>query len=190
MLFLTILPGGLYGGSKDLPVASTNNAEPQKDIVSTDISSLMDSMNIQRLPKPESSPDFNLMSVAEEQFRLSEQRGRVVLLSFWATWWGWCKKEFPSLENLHQNFKEQSFSLLAIDVGETKETVLAFVEDNNLSFTFLLDEDKQVSARYGVRSHPMNFLINKKGDLIGVSRGYREWDTEEMKKLISLLLSP
>ena len=86
MLFLTILPGGLYGGSKDLPVASTNNAEPQKDIVSTDISSLMDSMNIQRLPKPESSPDFNLMSVAEEQFRLSEQRGRVVLLSFWATW--------------------------------------------------------------------------------------------------------
>jgi len=78
---------------------------------------------------------------------------------------------------------------LAIDVGEKKEKVLEFVEKRDLSFTFLLDEDKQVSAQYGVRSHPMKFLINKNGELIGVSRGYREWDTVEMKALIKLLMS-
>ena len=78
---------------------------------------------------------------------------------------------------------------MAIDVGEKKETVLKFVEDRELSFTFLLDTDKQVSAQYGVRSHPMKFLINRNGELIGVYRGYREWDTAEMKSLIKSLMS-
>jgi peroxiredoxin len=95
----------------------------------------------------------------------------------------------PSLENLHQNFKDKPFSLLAIDVGEKKETVLRFVEKNKLSFTFLLDKDGQVSAQYGVRSHPMKFLIDRNGKLIGVSRGYREWDTEAMKSLIQQLIN-
>ena len=73
-------------------------------------------------------------------------------------------------------------------MGENKETVLKFVEANNLSFTFLLDQDKQVSAQYSVRSHPMKFLINKNGELIGVSRGYREWDSDDMKSLVSALI--
>jgi peroxiredoxin len=79
--------------------------------------------------------------------------------------------------------------LLAIDVGEKKEKVLKFVKDRDLSFTFLLDKDEQVSAEYGVRSHPMKFLINKNGELIGSYLGYKEWDTVEMKALIKLLMS-
>ena len=78
---------------------------------------------------------------------------------------------------------------MAIDVGEKKEKVLEFVEERDLSFTFLLDQDKQVSAEYGVRSHPMKFLINKNGELIGGYLGYREWDTAEMKALIKLLMN-
>ena len=93
----------------------------------------------------------------------------------------------PSLERLHQALKDKPFSLLAIDVGETKETVLKFVEARGLSFQFLLDEDSQVSAQYGVRSHPMKFLINKEGNVIGAAIGYREWNTEEMKQLIRIL---
>lgn len=78
---------------------------------------------------------------------------------------------------------------MAIDVGESKETVLKFVEDRDLSFTFLLDEDSQVSAQYGVRSHPMKFLIDKQGNLIGISQGYKEWDSKEMISLIELLIN-
>ena len=93
----------------------------------------------------------------------------------------------PSLERLHQDLKDRPFSLLAIDVGEKKETVLKFVEARGLSFQFLLDEDTQVSKRYGIRSHPMKFLINKEGNVIGTAIGYREWNTEEMKQLIRIL---
>ena len=95
----------------------------------------------------------------------------------------------PSLEKLSQHFKDKPFSILAIDVGEEKETVLRFVEDRNLSFTFLLDQDTDVSSRYGVRSHPMKFLIDKGGQLIGVSLGYREWNTDDMKSIIQALIS-
>jgi peroxiredoxin len=95
----------------------------------------------------------------------------------------------PSLENLHQHFKDKNFTLLAVDVGEKKETVQRFVHDQGLSFRFLLDEDGQVSAEYGIRSHPMKFLIDKKGNIVGIAQGFREWDKEEMKSLVQLLIN-
>ena len=78
---------------------------------------------------------------------------------------------------------------MTIDVGESKETVLKFVEERDLSLTFLLDKDSQVSAQYGVRSHPVKFLIDKQGNLIGISQGYKEWDSREMISLIELLIN-
>lgn len=95
----------------------------------------------------------------------------------------------PSLENLHLNFKDKPFSLLSIDVGERGETVRRFVEDRNLSFTFLLDEDTEVSARYGVGSHPMKFLVDKDGMLRGVYLGYGKWDSPEMLALINAMMN-
>lgn len=94
----------------------------------------------------------------------------------------------PSLENLHLEFKNEPFKLLLIDVKEKKETVQRFIQKKSYSFRNLVDEDGRVSAQYGVRSHPMKFLVNKEGKLIGVARGYREWDTEEMKSLVRLLI--
>ncbi|HDO35321.1 MAG TPA: redoxin domain-containing protein, partial [Nitrospirae bacterium] len=58
-----------------------------------------------------------------------------------------------------------------------------------LSFPVLSDEDGQVTALYGVRSHPMQFLIDARGNLIGIASGYREWDTDEMKALIRALIN-
>jgi peroxiredoxin len=94
----------------------------------------------------------------------------------------------PSLENLHRHFEGQPFVILAIDVGEEKEKVEEFVKERGLSFRFLLDKNTYVSKSYGIRSHPMKFLIDERGDLIGIAYGYREWDTEEMKTLIKRLL--
>jgi thiol-disulfide isomerase/thioredoxin len=94
----------------------------------------------------------------------------------------------PSLERLNQHFKKDPFVILAIDVGEDRGTVEKYVRSKGYSLKFLLDEDKVVSARYGVRAHPMKFLINRDGKLIGVGQGYREWDTQEMKTLIQALI--
>jgi len=95
----------------------------------------------------------------------------------------------PSLERLHKQFNGDKFVILAIDVGEKKDTVKSFIEKNGYSFLNILDKDRQVSAQYGVRSHPMKFIIDKKGNLIGTARGFREWDSNEMKDLIRLLIN-
>ena len=75
------------------------------------------------------------------------------------------------------------------NVGEKRDIVQKFINTHGYSFLNILDENSQVSARYGVRSHPIKFLINRNGDLIGVAQGYREWDTDEMKSLIRSLIT-
>jgi hypothetical protein len=67
--------------------------------------------------------------------------------------------------------------------------VQKFIRDKGYSFLNVLDENGVVSSLYGVRSHPMKFLINKNGELIGIAKGYRDWDTDEMKLLISSLIN-
>ncbi len=95
----------------------------------------------------------------------------------------------PSLEKLYSYFNDKDFVVLAVDVGETKDTVQNFIQDRKYSFLNVLDENKEVSVMYGIRSHPMKFLIDKDGTLIGAHTGYREWDTEEMSSLIELLIN-
>jgi len=95
----------------------------------------------------------------------------------------------PSLERLHQSFKGEPFVLLGIDIEEERETVLNYVRKYSLSFTNLLDKDGMVSAQYSVRSTPTKVLIDPEGNLVGMSLGYREWDTDEMKSLIRMIIS-
>ncbi len=93
----------------------------------------------------------------------------------------------PSLEKLNLHFRNEPFILVAVDVGEKRETVQKLIERNGYSFLNVLDEDYRVSAQYGVRSHPMKILINREGEVIGVALGYKEWDADEMKLLICSL---
>ncbi len=77
---------------------------------------------------------------------------------------------------------------MGVDIRETRETVKNYIEEQGVSFTNLLDEKGYVSELYSVRSHPTKFLIGNKGDLLGFAPGYREWDTDEVKALIDLLM--
>jgi peroxiredoxin len=94
----------------------------------------------------------------------------------------------PSLENLHQHFRKDDFIFIAVDVGEKRDVVQKFIQKHGYSFLNVLDENKLVSAQYGINAHPVKFLINKSGELVGVARGYREWDSEEIKSLIRSLM--
>ncbi len=83
---LIIVTGVIYGGLKEWPSAAPNITEADNKPADIDISELMASLNIQQLAEPAVPPDFTLMSIAEEQINLRKLRGKVVLLSFWATW--------------------------------------------------------------------------------------------------------
>ena len=95
----------------------------------------------------------------------------------------------PSLENLHQHFKDDPFVILAIDIKESKDAVLKSVRKNGLSYTNLLDTDGQVSAQFGVSSTPMKFIIDRQGNMVTAAMGYRDWDKDDFKSLIKSLMS-
>jgi hypothetical protein len=85
IIVISLIIGGIYGGMKDWSKASPPETV-HNEISNTDMSALMASMSIQQPQKPLTPPDFNLLSVAEEEIKLSDHRGKVVLLSFWTTW--------------------------------------------------------------------------------------------------------
>lgn len=122
------------------------------------------------------APDFTLKSLNGEEVSLSQQRGKYVLVNFWATWCGPCKMEMPALETLHQRFKSKNFSLLAISNDMFgAQIVEPFVKANNLSFPILLDQQLQASNKYGVVSLPTTFMIDPQGNIIGELRGAEDW---------------
>ena len=94
----------------------------------------------------------------------------------------------PSLETLHQRFQQDPFLLLSIDVGEKDRVVRKFIEKRDLSFPILLDRDQTVAVQYGIRSHPMAYLINPDGKIVGVAPGYQDWDHPEIGARIASLL--
>lgn len=88
----------------------------------------------------------------------------------------------PSIESLHRRAKDGSLSVLTVNVGEEPRVVRRFMRENGYTFPVLLDRGL-VTRLYGVKQHPMKFLIGPKGELLAYSIGYRQWDVREMDVL-------
>lgn len=94
----------------------------------------------------------------------------------------------PSLENLKQTYKDKPFKVLLVSVMEPQETIKNYMKQKNLNITVLVDTFGKVSTQYNVRSHPVKFLIDGEGKLMATGFGYRDWDSEEMNKLVNILV--
>jgi peroxiredoxin len=109
--------------------------------------------------------DFALATADGSTLRLSDLRGKVVLLNFWATWCPPCKAEMPDLEALYREYgAERNFAVVGVNMEESSETVRAFAQANGISFPLALDADGKVSSQaYGVRTLPTSMLIDREG---------------------------
>ncbi len=130
--------------------------------------------------EPVMVPDFELKSMDGSLIKLSENRDKNVLLNFWYTGCGFCVTEMPDLQKLQDAYPDDLL-LLAINVGESKEEIEAFMDENKLSFTVLLDEDMLVAYDYGIRSFPTTIAVNKKGEVAGGYIGMLTY--EQMEQL-------
>ena len=145
-----------------------------------------------RLLSQKVSPrDFSLPVVSPpgtgENLSISALKGKVVFLNFWATWCGPCRSEMPSMESLYNLYKEKGLEILAVNNGEEQEQVLAFLRNNGLSFTAVLDADSKVSASYGIQAIPTSFLIDREGKIIARIVGSLNWDTPKIRNAIEQL---
>jgi len=118
------------------------------------------------------APDFVLTALDGQPVRLSDLKGQVVLLNFWATWCGPCEAEMPAIQDRYTTFKGQGLVVLGINQDEEAETVRAFVERLGLSFTILLDPGAVVGELYRARGLPMTFIVDRDGQIVIQKVGY------------------
>lgn len=133
------------------------------------------------------SIDFTLSDLNGDPVSLSDYRGKVVYVNFWATWCKWCKKEMPDMEAIHQAYSGLGLVILAVSVGEEMEKVAQFIEENQYTFQTLLDPDKAVAQAYGVKPIPVSIFIDRNGHVAYRKLGYM--DEERMREQIDILIS-
>ncbi len=133
--------------------------------------------------------DFSLTTTDNRVVRLSDYRGNVVFLNFWATWCPPCRMELPSMEKLYSALKNQPFVMLAVNVDESDPAnVKNFAGSMNLTFPVLID-DGSVSKLYRVNAIPTTFIIRKDGTIDTIVDGARPWDNASYIDAFNKLLA-
>lgn len=136
------------------------------------------------------APEFSLTDVNGKKINLSDYKGKVILINFWATFCKPCKAEMPSLNNLFLEFREKGLIVLAISTDDSEKPVHSFIKEKSIAFPVLMDKDQEVYFdQYGVLGLPTSFLIDREGIIRDKIRGERVWDAQDMKDKIAMWLS-
>lgn len=111
------------------------------------------------------APDFTLQTPTGETYTLSELKGKAVLVNLWATWCPPCRAEMPAIQNIYDEYKEQGFIVLAINMTtqDNPLNIAPFAAEYKLTFPILLDETGEISAAYQLRSLPSSYFIDREG---------------------------
>jgi peroxiredoxin len=140
-----------------------------------------------RPPRSKAADDFTIPTSDGKTFKLSAQRGRAVLINFWATWCPPCLEEMPALERLWRAQKDAGFVMLAVTVDANPKLAAPFVERHKFTFVVGHDPKMELANTYGVRALPSSFVIDRDGRLTAVAIGPRVWDNVAAHALIERL---
>jgi len=166
-------------------------AETQKGAASSDtsINSAFEKAGLPLLNGKQPVRDFELNLLDGSSVRLSDLKGKVVFLNFWATWCPPCRAEMPSMEALYQRFKDQGLEMIAVNMRENRDRVAGFMTEYKLTFPAALSLDGRIGNAYGVQYLPTTLIIDRNNEIILSFIGTKEWDTPEIIAAFELLLN-
>ena len=147
-------------------------------------------LDLIRPPRAKRAEDFTVALVRGETLKLREQRGKAVMINFWATWCPPCREEMPAMERLYRRHRERGFVLLAVSVDTDASLVRPFLEHHKLTFPVALDAKMELANTYGVRALPSSFLIDRNGYMTALALGPRPWDSRAAHALVEGMLGP
>jgi len=135
------------------------------------------------LSKGKPAPDFTLKTLDGKKISLSDLKGKVVLVNFWATWCPPCREEMPLFERVYRKYKDKGFEILAISTDSSVDPIKKFVKEFKVSFPVLLDDGK-VSNLYSIQGLPTSFLIDREGKVVKVRLGKYKEIERDLKKIL------
>jgi len=137
----------------------------------------------------EAAPDFTLTTLdGKETYTLSQLRGQVVYLDFWASWCGPCRASFPEVKALHETYKGRPFRVLAVSLDRKAADGVKFLEAQKAPFVSVFDEGGKVATRFGVQGIPTAFLIDAEGKVAHSAVGFDPQKVSQLKAKIEDLL--
>jgi len=146
-------------------------------------------LDLIRPPRPKQASDFTVSLLSGDTLKLAGQRGKPVLINFWATWCAPCREEMPAMERLYLRHRQRGFVLLAVSVDSDASLVKPFLEKHKLTFPVTLDAKMDLANAYGVRALPASFVVDRNGYLTAVALGPRAWDNKAAHTLVEGLLA-
>jgi peroxiredoxin len=134
-----------------------------------------------------SAPDFALPSRDGSTVKLSDLKGQVVMINFWATWCGPCRQEMPLLGQLNAKYEPLGFTLLGINVEPDSGGAVAWLKDMKVDFPILFDRKNSVAESFGVEGMPSSVFVDRAGNVRYVHRGYKPGDESKYADMIRTL---
>jgi peroxiredoxin len=137
------------------------------------------------------APEFTLRDINGASVSLSDFKGKVVLLNFWATWCGPCKQEMPHLNNLDKEFGAQGFKVLSVSTDDARAAskVKPYIKARGYGFTVLLDKDTAVVSQFNPsKSLPYTVLIDRSGNIQKVLEGYKPGEEVHLRELVKSMV--
>lgn len=151
----------------------------------TDLLRALDLGGYQRGERP---PEFSGRSVDGKPLSLAGLRGRVVLVTFWATWCPPCRQEMPGLERLHRGLTTEGLTVVGVNVREEASAIIEYADALGLTFPLIFDPQGKIQGAYGVIGLPTTFLIARDGRAVARAIGPRDWGGPQARALIRAML--
>jgi len=153
------------------------------------LAALLKALDLRGYPARTAPPQFSGSTLDARQLSMTEYRGTVIVLTFWASWCLECRVEMPALERLQREFSSRGFAIVGVNARESKEAVRRYAKELGLTFPLVLDRDGKVNALYGVIGLPTTFLVGRDGRVIALAIGPRQWESAPARRLIEALLA-